>query len=270
MANELQTIDAQTAMRLLLQGDLSQLTEAQKVTYYAKVCDSLGLNPLTHPFAYMYREGKETLYAKREATEQLRKLHHVSLQIMAREVVEDTFVVTARATLPEGRTDESIGAKSLLNLTGQPRADAMMWAETKAKRRVTLAICGLGMLDETEVADLPPEVVAQHVPPPAPIPRPDPDPPPPPPPAADALPGWVRIMEVREAPTRNPKVIRYSVLLSTGEEVTTIKTGLAARAKLAREARTPVRVTTERSKFGTELVALATSDPPTADEIPFS
>jgi hypothetical protein len=31
----------------------------------------------------------------------------------------------------------------------------MMKAETKAKRRVTLSICGLGMLDETEVADIP-------------------------------------------------------------------------------------------------------------------
>jgi hypothetical protein len=35
-----------------------------------------------------------------------------------------------------------------------------MKAETKAKRRVTLSICGLGMLDESEVESLPPEVLA--------------------------------------------------------------------------------------------------------------
>jgi hypothetical protein len=106
-----------------------------------------------------------------------------------------------------------------------------------------------------------------QIPPPAPIPSPpSPDPPPPPPPAAGP---WVHVLEVREAPTRNPKVTMYRVTLSSGEEVTTIKTGLASRAKRAREAGTPVRATIEKSKFGMELVALVTNEPPTADEIPF-
>jgi len=34
---------------------------------------------------------------------------------------------------------------------GQERADLCMKAETKAKRRLTLSLCGLGMLDESEV-----------------------------------------------------------------------------------------------------------------------
>jgi hypothetical protein len=34
-------------------------------------------------------------------------------------------------------------------------ANALMKAETKAKRRVTLSICGLGMLDESEVESIP-------------------------------------------------------------------------------------------------------------------
>ncbi len=37
-------------------------------------------------------------------------------------------------------------------MTADDLANAMMKAETKAKRRVTLSICGLGMLDETEMA----------------------------------------------------------------------------------------------------------------------
>jgi hypothetical protein len=40
-------------------------------------------------------------------------------------------------------------------LKGESKANAMMKAETKAKRRVTLSICGLGMLDETEVETIP-------------------------------------------------------------------------------------------------------------------
>jgi hypothetical protein len=53
--------------------------------------------------------------------------------------------------LPNGRQDESIGAVNIAGLKGENRANAMMKAETKAKRRVTLSICGLGLLDETEV-----------------------------------------------------------------------------------------------------------------------
>ena len=47
---------------------------------------------------------------------------------------------------------------------GENRANAMMKAETKAKRRVTLSVCGLGMLDETEAEPLaytPPRTVVE-------------------------------------------------------------------------------------------------------------
>src|SRR5262245_7449711 len=155
MATERQPIDAATVERVLLHGDLSKLPSAQKVAFYYKVCDTVGLNPLTQPFAYLVLNGKEILYAKREATEQLRKLHKVSIEIRNREVVEGTYVVTARATLPDGRFDENIGAVPIEGLRGEARSNALMKGETKANRRVTLSICGLGMLDESEVESLP-------------------------------------------------------------------------------------------------------------------
>lgn len=138
----------------LIGGDLSKLTPAERVSYYNAVCSSLGLNPLTKPFAYITLNGKLTLYALKDCTEQLRSSRHVSVTIAAREAVEDCYVVTARATLPTGRADESIGAVNIAGLKGEARANALMKAETKAKRRVTLSICGLGMLDETEVASI--------------------------------------------------------------------------------------------------------------------
>lgn len=154
VATRQEPIDAALIERVLIHGDLRQLTPAQKVSYYKSVCESVGLNPLTQPFQYLVLNGKEILYATRAATEQLRQVHTVSVQIMAREVVEDCYIVTARATLPNGRQDENIGAVPIAGLKGESRANAMMKAETKAKRRVTLAICGLGMLDETEVASI--------------------------------------------------------------------------------------------------------------------
>src|SRR5262245_24677987 len=137
--------------RVLIQGDLSKLTPEQKVSYHNAVCQSVGLNPLTQPFEYITLSGKLRLYAKKDCTDQLRKLHDISVTIPARESIDGVYVVTARATMPGGRTDESTGAVPIENLKGDNKANAMMKAETKAKRRVTLSICGLGMLDESEV-----------------------------------------------------------------------------------------------------------------------
>lgn len=151
-----QPIDPALVERVLLHGDLRQLTPAQKVSYYKSVCESVGLNPLTQPFQYLVLNGKEILYANRSASEQLRSVHAVSIdpKNFTREVIEGIYVVTAPASLPSGRTDVSTGAVPIDGLKGEARANAMMKAETKAKRRVTLSICGLGMLDETEVASI--------------------------------------------------------------------------------------------------------------------
>jgi len=258
-------VDAETVARVLLRGNLKDLSAAQKVSYYRAVCESVGLNPLTQPFDYLVLNGREILYAKREATEQLRRLHQVSITIQSRELVGETYIVSARASTPEGRTDESIGVKSIDGLKGEVRANAMMTAETKAKRRVTLSICGLGMLDETEVADIPPAAKGQMVidaPPPEWEKPSDPDEPAPPE-------GYVRVMAVESTPTKNPNVLKFAITLSSGEVVTTINNWLASIAEDAREKRTPVKAETKTTKWGTDLVSLkAAADPERQPELP--
>lgn len=141
---------------VLVQGDLAQLKPEQRVMYYKNVCESLGLNPLTKPFDYIALNGRLTLYAKRDCTDQLRKIHKVSIKIVGRETTpEGVHIVTAQAALPDGRTDESTGAVPIANLKGNDLANAYLKSETKAKRRVTLSICGMGFLDEVEVDDIP-------------------------------------------------------------------------------------------------------------------
>jgi hypothetical protein len=71
--------------KVLLRGDLKELSASERLLYYRAVCDSLGLNPLTRPFEYITLRGKLTLYAKRECTEQLRRIHNVSITITSRE-----------------------------------------------------------------------------------------------------------------------------------------------------------------------------------------
>lgn len=155
MTTELTTLHLGKLEQVIAQGDLSKLNETERTQYLFKVCDSLGLNPLTRPFQYIMLNGKLTLYATKDATEQLRRLYKISLTITSREVLDGVYVVTARAKNAEGREDESTGAMFTANLKGELLANAYMKAETKAKRRVTLSICGLGMLDETEVSTIP-------------------------------------------------------------------------------------------------------------------
>ena len=139
--------------QVLVSGDLARLTSEQRVQYYRSVCDSLGLNYLTRPFDYITLNGKLTFYAKKDCTDQLRKIHSVSIRITDRSIMDDLVIVTCEATTPQGRVDSSIGAVSIAGLKGESKANALMKAETKARRRVTLSLCGLGILDESEIDD---------------------------------------------------------------------------------------------------------------------
>ncbi len=149
------TVDVESLQRVLLGGDLSTLKPEQKIQYYNHVCELTGLNPLTKPFDYIRLNGKEVLYANKGCAEQLRQVHKISIRVTNREKIEDVYIVTVEAANAVGRVDSSTGAVTIAGLKGDFLANAMMKAETKAKRRVTLSICGLNMLDETEVETIP-------------------------------------------------------------------------------------------------------------------
>lgn len=140
---------------VVVHGDLSRLDSTERTAYYLRVCESAGLNPHTKPFEYLRLNGREILYATRTCTDQLRKIHGVSIRVTSREHVGDVYVVAVSATDSTGRTDESTGAVTVGSITGDTLANALMKAETKAKRRVTLSICGLGWLDESELETVP-------------------------------------------------------------------------------------------------------------------
>lgn len=142
----------------LLEGDLSKLSEEERTTLYNTVCQSLGLNPMTGPFGYIRlngQGGKLTLYAKKDCTEQLRKIHGVAITELTGVRSDGVYLVTAKAQDATGRYDVSTGAVPIEGLRGDALCNALMKAETKAKRRVTLSICGLGVLDESEASSIP-------------------------------------------------------------------------------------------------------------------
>lgn len=155
MSNELTTqLDASAVEAVLISGDLSKLTPPQRVNYYKSVCESIGLNPLTKPFDYITLNGKLTLYAKKDATDQLRSLKGVSIDDVDLQEVGDHFIVKVKGHDNTGRADVEIGVVNKKDMQGN-LANAQMKAVTKAKRRLTLSLCGLGWLDETEVETIP-------------------------------------------------------------------------------------------------------------------
>jgi len=151
---------ARVAESLVTKGDLSALSPSERVKLYVQMCESLGLNPGSQPFAMLRLNGKEILYPTRGATDQLAAIHRVNREIIDGPKVVDldgTKLVYAvcRASLPNGRTET---ATATVQLTDP--VNVLMKCETKAKRRATLSILGLGMLDETELETIPAQAKA--------------------------------------------------------------------------------------------------------------
>lgn len=157
MNNGLAVIDRGVSLieEVIAKGDLAKLTPDQRAHYYTEVCRSIGVNPLTKPFDYINLNGKLTLYATKTATDQLRTVKGVSIFRVDAETVGDLRIVTAYARDAMGREDMDLGAVNIKGLQGEALANAYMKALTKAKRRVTMSICGLGWLDESELDSVP-------------------------------------------------------------------------------------------------------------------
>lgn len=150
----LSELSAATLEKLIASGDLSKLTPEQRVEYYRVRCVNAGLEPSAQPFEYLTLQGKTILYARKACTDQLASIHKIRLSILSQETTSGIRLVTVQARAADGRETEEVGAVPIENLKGEALANAMMKALTKAKRRAILSLCGLGMLDETEVASM--------------------------------------------------------------------------------------------------------------------
>lgn len=151
----------QAAELALVNNDLGALTSEARLAYLRRLCESTGLNHLTQPFQYIKLNGRLTLYATKGCADQLRKVHGISIEILQNELVDGVIMVHARGTTPDGRTDEDIAVVPMRK--GMDGINDRMKAITKAKRRLTLSICGLGVLDESELATIPTRAI-EHVP----------------------------------------------------------------------------------------------------------
>jgi hypothetical protein len=149
----------------LMMNNFERLPAEARVAYLHQLCESMGLNPLSHPFEFIKLNGRWTLYAKKGCTDQLRAVNGVNIEIVENTVHDHQVYVHVRATVPDDRfptgvrSDEDIGVVFIGK--GADALNNRMKAVTKAKRRVTLSICGLGFIDETELETVKSEVPAR-------------------------------------------------------------------------------------------------------------
>lgn len=148
MAEMLATMEA-------AKGDPRGMSDVERARYVRDLCKLLRLNPLTRPVQFLSLSGREVLYVTRTATDQLAAMHSLNRETLEGpevRVIEGVKVVycKVKCTLPTGRFETAVATFLL-----KSPADDLMKAETKAKRRGTLAILGLGVLAEDEAESIP-------------------------------------------------------------------------------------------------------------------
>lgn len=152
---DLRVLQDRVIASLTLRGDVSALGPKDRAAFYTQVCESLGLNPHMQPLAFLRLNGKEVLYVTKGATDQLAARRNLTREIVDGPKVIDLggtklVYAVAKATLPNGRFETATATVPLVD-----PMNVLMKCETKAKRRVTLSILGLGMLDEMELETIP-------------------------------------------------------------------------------------------------------------------
>jgi hypothetical protein len=137
--------------------DLESLNEQQRQDYIKAVCRHMGVPDDLNLVALTRIDDGEgparlVAYAKRGATENVRNNLQINITSLTSEMRGGSIVFTATAVSQKTmRQEMSTGAKFIEGLTGTPLDDALMTAQTRALRRVTLQFVGAGVLDESEV-----------------------------------------------------------------------------------------------------------------------
>ena len=133
--------------------DSRALAPGHRAAALASLCRALHLNPLTNPLIYVTLNGKEVLYVTRQATDQIAARLGLHRETVEGPEVRDfagtkLLYCKVRVTMPGagGRSETAVATLPPTDLV-----NSVMKVETKAKRRATLSMVGLGMMGEDDV-----------------------------------------------------------------------------------------------------------------------
>jgi hypothetical protein len=135
-------------------GDLSRLTNDERVAFYLEKCRRAGIDSLSRPFQWIeFKETNEsppvlTLYLKPSGAAQILRTHRVSFHFVKKEVVGELFKVEVEGREADGRVGYATKYVPLTGkygkLGGWHLANAFMAAESGALRRLCVLMFGEG------------------------------------------------------------------------------------------------------------------------------
>lgn len=150
-------LDPDIIYSLVIDGDIGQLNNEQRVAYYAYRCNLLGIDPGEQPFEVLNLSGKTRMYLTKAGANALTRVNELSVEIKSLNYEGSLVIVEARAVATDGRFADDVGIVDLDDPKERKlgKANGTMKAVTKAKRRAVIALVGLGVLDlETETDTL--------------------------------------------------------------------------------------------------------------------
>lgn len=135
--------------------DTRALSQEERVSALAAISRALGLNPLVNGVQFLSLNGREVLYVTKHATDQIAARQRLNRETIAGPEVRDVagaklVFCQVRVTAPDGRSEVATATLPLKDVTND-----LMKCETKAKRRATLSLAGLGLLAEDEMDTMP-------------------------------------------------------------------------------------------------------------------
>lgn len=136
--------------------DLDRLSDEQLHQYYLDACAFHGVPPELNVLAFTLMDSgdgarRRVLYAKKGATDIIRERLGISVADLRKEIFNGTLTYTCFGKNKDGRLEIAVGASYIEGLTGRTLEIAIMVAQTRAVRRMTLQFAGAGLLDETEL-----------------------------------------------------------------------------------------------------------------------
>jgi hypothetical protein len=126
---------------VMLEKDYSKLTKEERSIFVRMQCRRAGLAPDLNPIEFINTDGKLRPYMNKGCAEQLRAIHNLDAPITEKQIINGFWVVQVRVADRNGRHEDEVGTSSASDPQGLKKA------VTQAKRRGTLAFCGMGALD---------------------------------------------------------------------------------------------------------------------------
>lgn len=136
--------------------NLDDLDEQQKQEYYLAACKHFNLPPDMNLLAFIWLDNGEgqrhlALYAKKGATDLIREHEKITTESLTMQSGANFVSFIARGVNGGGRAEMAVGSAFTEGLKGRALEAAVMTAQTRATRRMTLQFLGGGLLDESEV-----------------------------------------------------------------------------------------------------------------------